>query len=114
MPSFRLLFLLWQRLVNGFELTGADPRFRIFVFKCSHYDPQTKQCDSYASRPLMCRDYPQNLTYEAVPSLFPECSYSVLDKKAEQLSAALRAAGLSGEKLAEVEKKLFLTKKPDD
>jgi hypothetical protein len=52
-----------------------------------------------------------NLTYDVVPSLFPECSYSVQDKKAEQLSAALKAAGLSGEKLAEVEKRLFLTKK---
>ncbi len=110
-PTFRLVFLLWQRLVNGFVLAGADPRFRIFVFRCTHYDPVTKQCDSYDTRPLMCRDYPVNLTYDVVPSLFPECSYSVQDKKAEQLSAALKAAGLSGEKLAEVEKRLFLTKK---
>jgi hypothetical protein len=72
--------------------------------RCPTTEPRT-------SRPRVCRDYPVNLTYDVVPSLFPECSYSVQDKKAEQLSAALKAAGLSGEKLAEVEKRLFLTKK---
>lgn len=107
-PTVRAVFLWWQRVVNGFEFRAADPRFRVFTFHCTHFDPTTKQCDSYESRPLMCRDYPVNLTFAAVPRLFPECSYEVRDAKADALRAALRSAGLEGEKLAEVEKKLFL------
>lgn len=111
--TLRAIFLWWQRVVNGFELIDTDPRFKLFIFKCTHFDPVTKQCDSYESRPLMCRDYPYNLTFQAVPSLFPECSYVMHDKKAEGLRAALKKAGVEGEKLAELEKKLFLTKDPE-
>ncbi|MGV3624666.1 MAG: YkgJ family cysteine cluster protein [Archangium sp.] len=107
-PTARRVFLWWQRVVNGFELKAADPRFRVFVFHCTHVDVTTKQCDSYDSRPLMCRDYPKNLTFEAVPSLFPECSYVVQDKNADSLRDALINAGVTGEKLAEAEDKLFL------
>lgn len=114
MPRVRAIFLWWQRVVNGFELTETDPRFKLFIFKCTHYDPVSKQCDSYDTRPLMCRDYPRNLTFQAVPSLFPECSYVVHDKKAEALREALVKAGVEGEKLAELEKKLFLTKEKDE
>lgn len=108
-PTVRRVFLWWQRVVNGFELVGKDPRFRVFVFKCSHYDVATKRCDSYESRPLMCRDYPVNQTFEALPALFPECSYVVQDQQAAALKAALKAAGVDGEKLAEIEKKLYLS-----
>jgi hypothetical protein len=87
---------------------GREPRFKTFVFRCSHYDPVSKRCDSYESRPLMCRDYPLRLTFDAVPEPFPECSYVLVDRKAAQLTAALEAAGLDGEKLAEVKKKLYL------
>lgn len=107
-PTARRLFLWWQRVVNGFELKSADARFRVFVFHCTHFDATTRQCDSYGSRPLMCRDYPKNLTFEAVPTLFPECSYVVQDKNAESLRQALIDAGVSGEKLREAEEKLFL------
>jgi Fe-S-cluster containining protein len=106
--SLRSAFLLWQRVVNGFELTGQDARLRTFVFRCTHYDATTKRCDAYESRPLMCRDYPARHASEAVPELFPECSYRVVDRKAAQLTEALRAAGLSGEKLDAVKKKLYL------
>lgn len=104
----RALFLWWQWEVNGFELVSADPRFRLFTFKCTHYDAATKRCDSYDSRPLMCRDYPVNLTYDALPQLFDECSHGVVDKNAEVLRQALVNAGLKGHKLAEAEKKLYL------
>jgi Fe-S-cluster containining protein len=106
--SLRSAFLLWQRWVNGFELVGREPRFKTFTFRCTHYDPATKRCDSYESRPLMCRDYPLRLTFDAVPEPFPECSYVLVDRKAAQLTAALEAAGLEGEKLEEVKKKLYL------
>lgn len=107
-PTARRLFLWWQRQVNGFELVSRDPRFRVFTFRCTHYDPTTKRCDSYSSRPLMCRDYPVNLTFEAVPTLFPECSHVVQDRNAAALRDALVKAGVSGDKLKEAEARLFL------
>ena len=55
--SARWLFLAWQRRVNGFELMSADARARLFVFRCTHYDRETRSCDSYGSRPGVCRDY---------------------------------------------------------
>jgi Fe-S-cluster containining protein len=106
--SVRAIFLGWQRWVNGFELTAVDRRHRLFVFACTHYDAVTKRCDSYESRPLMCRDYPVNLTYEAVPPLFDECSHGVVDRHGEALRQALVEAGLGGEKLEAVERRLFL------
>ncbi len=114
LPVLRALTLWWQRVVNGFELVETDPRFKLFVFRCSHYDPVTKRCDSYESRPLMCRDYPVNLTFEAVPPLFSECSHGVVDRNAAQLRAALIAAGVTGDKLKEAEARLFLTEPPKD
>lgn len=113
-PTLRALTLWWHRVVNGFEFVEADARLRIFVFRCSHYDRETKRCDSYESRPLMCRDYPVNLTFEAVPELFPECSHGVVDRNAEALKAALEAAGVSPEKRAAIEAKLFLSETKQD
>jgi Fe-S-cluster containining protein len=107
-PSARRVFLWWQRVVNGFELVSADARFRIFTFRCTHYQPELKRCDSYASRPLMCRDYPQHLTFAALPELFPECSYVIQDKNAASFQAALKASGLSPDKVRELEEKLYL------
>ncbi len=107
-PTARGLYLWWQRVVNGFTLKAQDARFRVFVFHCTHYDAATKRCDSYESRPLMCRDYPVNLTFEAVPALFDECSHVVQDARADVLRAALVKAGIEGDKLRELETKLFL------
>ena len=108
LSSARRLFLFWQRHVNGFVLDSADPRFKIFSFRCTHYDPATRQCDSYDSRPHLCRDYPINLTYDAIPSLFPECSHRVVDKHADSMVSALEKAGVSPEQLEAIKKKLFL------
>jgi len=112
-PTARRVFLWWQRVVNGFELVDRDARFRVFIFKCTHFDPATNRCDSYRTRPLMCRDYPTHLGFEAVPRLFPECSYVMQDKNAAALRASLVAAGVEGEKLREIEKKLFLVSADD-
>jgi Fe-S-cluster containining protein len=108
LPRLKAAVLWWQKTINGWELVRTDPRLRLFVFRCTHYVPETKRCDSYDSRPLACRDYPTNQLHEAVPELFPECSYVVVDRKAAQLKQALVDAGLDGEKLAEVSKKLHL------
>jgi hypothetical protein len=108
LTSARALFLWWQRVVNGFELVSVEPKYRLFSFRCTHYDPATRQCDSYDSRPYFCRDYPVNLTFDALPEFFPECSHGAVDRKAEQLLAALRDAGVPPEKMEELRKKLYL------
>ncbi|HVG61919.1 MAG TPA: YkgJ family cysteine cluster protein [Hyalangium sp.] len=109
--SLRWLALTWHRVINGFELIGEDRRQKLFVFRCTHYDPVTKQCDSYDSRPGMCRDYPRNLLYAALPEFLSECSYQAVYKKAEGLRKSLERANLPPEKLAEVLKKLHLDDK---
>lgn len=108
LKPLRSLVIAWQRLINGFEFTGVEARIRVLVFKCTHYDPATKQCDSYSSRPLMCRDYPRNLAFEAVPSLFDECSHGIVDVNAESFRAALAQANLTPEQRSNLEKKLLL------
>lgn len=104
----RAAFLWYQRRINGFELVATDPRFKLFRFRCTHYDAVKKQCDSYETRPHFCRDYPLNVTYDAAPELFPECSYGVVDKHASALVEAMQAAGVAPEKLEAVRKKLYL------
>ncbi|HEX8434494.1 YkgJ family cysteine cluster protein [Archangium sp.] len=106
--SLRWLTLTWHRVVNGFEYAGEDRRHKLFIFRCTHYDPVTKQCDSYESRPGMCRDYPRNLAYSALPEFFPECGYSSVYKKSEQLRKALEQANLPPEKYEELVRKLQL------
>jgi hypothetical protein len=106
--ALRGLVVWWQRRVNGMELRSSDARFRLLTFHCTHYEPSTRRCDSYDSRPFFCRDYPRNLTFDPVPQLFDECSHRVVDRHAEALTAALESAGLRGEKLEEVRKKLYL------
>ncbi|ATB30672.1 YkgJ family cysteine cluster protein [Melittangium boletus] len=106
--SLRWLTLTWHRLVNGFEHTGEDRRHKLLVFRCTHYDPATKQCDSYDSRPGMCRDYPRNLVYEALPEFLPECGFSAVYKKGEALRQALQRSNLSPEKYEELVRKLHL------
>jgi hypothetical protein len=68
----------------------------------------TKQCDSYDSRPGMCRDYPRNLLYSALPEFLPECGYSAVYKKGEGLRKALEQANLPPEKYQELVQKLRL------
>ncbi len=106
--SLRWLALWWHRVVNGFELVDEDRRFKLFVFRCTHYDPVTKLCDSYDSRPGMCRDYPRNLLYEALPEFLPECGHGAVDKKAERFRSALEQTHLTPEQRRELEKKLRL------
>jgi len=71
----RHLFLWWQRAVNGFELVTTLRSERVFVFRCTHFDEATRSCDSYGSRPGMCRDYPRALLYQPEPELLDGCGY---------------------------------------
>lgn len=104
----RWLILTWHRLVNGFEYLDEDRRAHVFVFRCTHYDPETKLCDAYDSRPVMCRDYPRNLTYDPNPTFLPACSYYAIDENAERLRSALEELDLPAEELAELKRRLHV------
>jgi len=105
---YRGLLVAWHRHVNGMVLERADRRARALVFRCTHLDPDTQRCDSYDSRPTMCRDYPRPLIYQAAPELFPACTHRVVYRHAARLEAALESQDLPPEKLAELRRKLGL------
>jgi len=107
LPTLRRLFVAWQRRVNGFELAALDRRSRTLVFRCTHYDPARHRCDSYASRPAMCRDYPRALLQDAWPEFFEGCGH-----RARSTNLGLRAqidgTALSEDEKAALKKKLRL------
>jgi uncharacterized protein len=93
-PSLRRLFLAWQRRVNGFHLVATDAEARVLVFRCSHFDPATRSCDSYDSRPAMCRDYPRLLLWQPNPQLLPRCGYRAVAPNAAGLRASIERLDL--------------------
>lgn len=107
-PAARRLFLAWQRRVNGFDLVSTDARARLFVFRCSHFDPATRSCDSYGSRPGMCRDYPRNLMWQANPELLPPCGYRAAPPNAAGLRAAIDRLDLTPERREKLRRGLRL------
>lgn len=104
--TLRALFLAWHRRVNGFAMVEEHPRLNAFSFVCTHFDPATRRCDSYASRPGMCRDYPRALLWEGDPPFLPGCGYRSVAPNAERVAAMLDAEGLPPEKLEELKRKL--------
>jgi Fe-S-cluster containining protein len=106
--SLRFLFLAWQERVNGFVLVEARSRERSFVFRCTHFDPATRSCDSYASRPGMCRDYPRGLLHQPSPELLPGCGYRPVARDAARMLDALLSQPLSDEQRARLAKGLHL------
>jgi Fe-S-cluster containining protein len=106
--GYRRLLLLWHRWVNGFELERMDRRAHALVFRCDHFDPDSRGCDSYASRPTMCRDYPRPLLYQAAPELFEACTHRVVYRHAARFEQALREQDLPPEKLEELRRRLGL------
>jgi uncharacterized protein len=107
-PLLRRAFLRWQETVNGFVLVEARRAERTFVFRCTHFDRATRACDSYSSRPGMCRDYPRALLYQASPELLPGCGYRPLARNAAALKRALDARPLSAEQRERLARQLFL------
>ena len=107
-PTLRRAFLWWQAKVNGFELVEARRSERTFVFRCTHFDRATRCCDSYSSRPGMCRDYPRALLYQPSPALLPGCGYRPLARNAAELRRALLARPLSDEQRARLHRELYL------
>jgi len=106
--STRALILAWHRYVNGFEKVGMDRRHGMIVFRCTHYDPRSKLCDSYDSRPGMCRDYPRNLLYEAQPTFLPGCSHCAVHKRAGEIRAELDLLDLPPEKREAVARSFYV------
>ncbi|HET8643897.1 MAG TPA: YkgJ family cysteine cluster protein, partial [Vicinamibacteria bacterium] len=107
-PLARRLFLWWQRAVNGFELQGADPAQRTFVFRCTHFDASTRACDSYESRPGLCRDYPRALLDQPAPEFLPGCGYRARAPRAEHFLRVLDERPLSEEQKAKLRRELRL------
>ncbi|GDX83071.1 hypothetical protein LBMAG42_48820 [Deltaproteobacteria bacterium] len=108
LPTLRRIFLAWHRVVNGWDLVRMDRSSRLFVFRCTHLHPATRQCDSYASRPLACRDYPRGLLFQPWPELFDECGFRALARDRDARMKALRDSGLTPEELAIVARRLRL------
>jgi uncharacterized protein len=106
--TLRRAFLWWQERVNGFELVDTVARQRLFVFRCTHFDWSTRSCDSYASRPGMCRDYPRALLSQSSPEMLPGCGYRALPPNAAGLRVALEAQGLAAGQLERLKKDLHL------
>ncbi len=106
--SYRWLVLLWHRWVNGLELEAMDRRHCAMVFHCTHFDPDSRSCDSYGSRPTMCRDYPRALLYQAAPELFPGCTHRIVYRHAKAFDQALRDQDLPPEQLEELRRRLGL------
>jgi len=97
MPLVRRCFLAWHRYVNGFALVHADREGHTFVFECTHFDRLTRRCDSYDSRPGMCRDYPRVLLDQPAPALFPACGFRAVAPNAEGVLRAAIGKGLTAE-----------------
>ena len=109
----RAAFLLWQRHVNGFILRQHDRAHHTFSFLCTHYDPCTRQCDSYTSRPGMCRDYPRIVLDQDAPALFDACTHSLRLSNTGALIEAIDAdPTLSDAQREMLKERLFLTDAP--
>ncbi|HET7291621.1 MAG TPA: hypothetical protein VFM88_04285 [Vicinamibacteria bacterium] len=108
MPLPRRLFLWWQRSVNGFALTGTVRRERLFVFECGHFDRASRSCDSYDSRPGMCRDYPRALLAQPAPELLPGCGYRPVLRSAGRFLRVLESQPLAPERRARLVRELRL------
>ncbi len=108
LPSLRRLFLFWQERVNGFVRVSEDRKSRAFVFRCTHFDSETRLCDSYDSRPGVCRDYPRALLDQPDPEFFRSCGFHPVAANAETWRRALELHPMSPEQRAELHRKLHL------
>lgn len=109
LPYAQQVFLAWQRRVNGFELVRREAQGRTLVFRCTHYDRATRSCDSYDSRPGMCRDYPRLLLWQPVPEFLPGCGYRPVTPNADGLKESLEKLDLTPEQREKLDKGLRLS-----
>ncbi|MCJ8329155.1 MAG: YkgJ family cysteine cluster protein [Lentisphaeria bacterium] len=109
--SIRWCMIKWHKHINGFEYIDANRKEKYLIFTCSHLDSETMQCDSYSSRPGICRDYPYKLLYSPTPEFLEECSYYAEYENAESLNEALDELDLPEDKIQEIKEKLKSDKK---
>jgi hypothetical protein len=108
LPTLKRLFLWWHESVNRFHLTSVSGSDRTFVFTCDHFDWSTKRCDSYDSRPGLCRDYPRALLDQPSPTLFPGCGYRALALNRIELVHILEAENFPSDQLEKLKAGLYL------
>lgn len=108
LPMARDAFLFWHYRVNQFSFKKDDKLARGFWFTCEHYDSESKQCDSYSTRPFRCRDYPIDVLYHPLPELHSECSYSIRSNQSVSWLHALDQANLTEAQREELKKNLHL------
>ena len=106
--SARAAFLWWQKAVNGFVLQESRRRERTFVFRCTHFDARTRLCDSYETRPGLCRDYPRALLDQPAPELLPGCGYRATAAGARRMLTILDRHPLTEEQRARLKRDLRL------
>ena len=107
-PLVRKIFLLWHRWVNGFELVDRNRAGRAFIFRCTHFDEETRRCDSYESRPGMCRDYPRVLLEQGNPEFFPSCGFKPLAANRQDFVQILDTQSLTSGQMRKLKKELYL------
>ena len=108
LESLRRPFLWWQERVNGFVLVEGRAGARTFVFRCTHFDPAARACDSYDSRPGICREYPRLQLWQASPEFLPGCGYRAVDPSASRFLAVLEAQPLTADQRARLRRGLHL------
>lgn len=106
--SLRAIFLGWQKHVNRFHLVRDDKLLQAFVFRCEHFDRKTRSCDSYDTRPGLCRDYPRRLMYLPNPEMLEGCGYKPIALGASRMMNALKRQNLTPEQMEKLKKGLFL------
>ncbi len=104
----RATYLWWQEKVNGFVFLREEHEGHVFVFRCRHYDRETKLCGCYRTRPGVCRDYPMNLLDSPNPDFIEGCGYYPHYRNADAFKHALDDCEIPPEKRAEIERKLHL------
>ncbi|MEO8362093.1 MAG: YkgJ family cysteine cluster protein [Vicinamibacteria bacterium] len=106
--SVRAIYLSWQKHVNRFHFVRDDRDTHAFVFRCEHFDRRTRRCDSYETRPGICRDYPRGLMYQPNPEMLDGCGYRPIALGASKMMNALKKQNLSEEQMEKLRKGLFL------
>lgn len=108
LPTLRHLFLWWHSALNRFQLQSTYDAERTFVFSCDHYDASARRCDSYETRPGLCRDYPHSLLDQATPVLFANCGYKAIAVNRRELVQILENQDLGSEQLEKLKEGLYL------
>ncbi len=103
-PRLRPLIVRWEEPVNGFALVDQQRERRVLLFRCTHFDRQSR----YASRPGVCRDYPRAPLAQPAPELLPGCGYRPVARNAGRLLQALEKQGLAEGQMERLKRGLHL------